>query len=281
MIISGLSIVLICVPILAVTVDGVVEPGEWAGANVIIIDPNESSVPDNYDVSQIMLEDGQRKLFISISVYGDHPALAAEGSYRPYLDFYFNLYAGGGPVHRMGITYNNGYGFPPDEMHLIRYDFNNRRWEDFGQVDYAIGTAVEVGIPWQMLPPRLISSGPIAVQGLFFLYNVAPGDANNDGTVDDCDLSLLLTNWNTIGGADWFSGDFNLDKCVDDSDLSILLSHFRYQAAGGCTYDIFDEGTIVARNDPLTEHTPEPITLIGVFMGLLGVAGYIRKRRRA
>ena len=267
------------VPAQGVTVDGMISSGEWADANVIIADPNEPGVADNYDIKSIYMKDGENNLFVGLSVWGDHPALAASESPRPYLNFYFNLYADGGPVYRLGLTYNDGYGFDPGGMHLVQYD--GGWWKDLGQPAFAINSAVEVAIPWSMLPEELTSGGPIAVQDLFFLYNVVPGDANNDGSVDGSDLSLLLTNWNSVGGAGWFNGDFNLDGCVDGSDLSILLSHFGYSAPGGAQYDIFDAGTEVQRNDPLTKHTPEPLTILAVFTGIAGLAGYIRRRRMA
>ncbi len=50
------------------------------------------------------------------------------------------------------------------------------------------------------------------------------GDANNDGTVDDCDLSVLLANWGRTQHVTWYEGDFNGDGKVDDADLSRLLS---------------------------------------------------------
>ncbi len=51
------------------------------------------------------------------------------------------------------------------------------------------------------------------------------GDANGDGTVDDRDLSVLLSHWgDTYVG--WISGDLTGDWAVDDRDLSRLLSHW-------------------------------------------------------
>jgi len=94
------------------------------------------------------------------------------------------------------------------------------------------------------------------------------------------DLGILAGNYGTIGYASWSNADFNLDRSVNVADLGILAGHYGFHAAGGALYDIFDENTMIDRNLPLTKHAPEPITLIGVFMGLLGVAGYIRKRRR-
>ncbi len=271
----------LAVPVWAITVDGVIDsyPYEWANANVVIYDPDESDVPDNYDLEHIKMTDGENSLYVSITVHGDKIALAP----GDYLNFYFNLYSGGGRPYRLGLTYNDGYGFDSGGMHLIQYKDSEQystgmNWKDLGEPEYAIDKAVEVRIPWTMLPAELTSGGAIAVQVLFFLYNVAPGDANNDGSVDGSDLNLLLTNWNSIGGADWFHGDFNLDKCVDGSDLNILLSHFGYQATDGSLHDIFDESTEVQRNLPLTKHTPEPLTMLAVGMGIAGLAGYVRRR---
>jgi hypothetical protein len=261
----------------AVTVDGIISSGEWNGANVVITDSNEAAVSDNYDVQRIMMEDGEHSLYVAVSVYGDHPALAAEGSIRPYLNFYFNLSSGEAAPHRFGLTYNDGYGFPPGSMHLVEYGSG---WRDLGAVPFSIGQAVEASIPWTMLPASLTAAGPIAVQGLFFLYNVAPGDANADGQVDIGDLGILNSNYGRIG-ATWAMGDFNLDGVVDIGDLGILNSHYGYQAAGGTECDMFDAAATVDRNLPLTNHAPEPLTILGIFAGVCGLGGYLRRRKAA
>ncbi len=262
-----------------ITVDGKITPyDEWSGANVVISDQNEPDLPDNYDVKHIMMDDGNNSLYVVVTVYGDKIGLAAAGADNPYLNFYFNLYSGGGPAHRFGLTYNDGYGLGSDKMHLIQYD---NGWKDLGEVDFAIDEAVEVAIPWSTLPPELIAGPSIAVQNLFFLYNVAPGDANADGAVGVGDLGILASNYGTVGEAQWATGDFNLDACVGVGDLGILASHYGYQAPEGCLYDIFDENTKILNNDPLTKHTPEPLTVLAVGMGIAGLAGYIRKRKLA
>ena len=50
------------------------------------------------------------------------------------------------------------------------------------------------------------------------------GDANEDGVVDDADLSLLLANWGQNVG--WELGDFDGDNVVTDADLSLLLANW-------------------------------------------------------
>lgn len=259
-----------------VTVDGRIGPGEWAGAEVVITDPRESGMNADYDAHRIMMEDGAHQLYVAVTVYGDHPGLAAAGSSRPYLNFYFNLYAGGTAPYRFGLTYNDGYGFPSGQMHLVQYD--NNRWTDLGVPNFAIDQAVEVGIPWAMLSAELTAREPISVQDMFFLYNVAPGDANGDGAVNYLDLGMLAGHYRQFH-AEWSQGDFNLDGVVDYQDLGIFASHYRYQAPGGADYDIFDEWTMVDRNMPLTNHAPEPATVVGGIAGLAALACYLRKRR--
>ncbi|MCK4625511.1 MAG: PEP-CTERM sorting domain-containing protein [Phycisphaerae bacterium] len=263
------------VPAQGITVDGVIDPGEWTGANVVIYDPKD--VPDaDYDLEHIKLADGNNSLYVSITVRGDKIALAA----GDYLNFYFNLYSGGGQSYRFGLTHNDGYGFGSGEMHVVQYYDTGMRWEDLGEPEYAIDEAVEVRIPWTMLPAELTSGGAIAVQCLFFLYNVAPGDANNDGWVDIEDFGILRNNFG-LPGVGWAEGNFNLDGQVDLRDFFILKSHYGYHAPDGSLHDIFDEYTEVQRNLPLTKHTPEPLTMLGVFMGIAGLAGYVRKRKLA
>lgn len=48
-----------------------------------------------------------------------------------------------------------------------------------------------------------------------------PGDANNDGTVNIFDLSILLSKY----GTNYAQADFNKDSTVDGTDLSILLTN--------------------------------------------------------
>jgi len=62
----------------------------------------------------------------------------------------------------------------------------------------------------------------------------APGDANQDGVVDDDDLSLLLANWTGAGGAGgtWATGDFDGNGAVSDVDLSLLLANWGASEGG-------------------------------------------------
>ena len=83
-----------------------------------------------------------------------------------------------------------------------------------------------------------------------------PGDADEDGDVDDDDLSLLLANWGSeTAGCD--QGEFSDTPPVNDDDLSLLLANW---------------------TGPLSGAVPEPAT-----MTLLALTGpvLLRFRRKA
>ena len=50
-----------------------------------------------------------------------------------------------------------------------------------------------------------------------------PGDADENGVVDDIDLALLMENLDGPGG--WNKGDFNLDGRVGEADLRIFFEN--------------------------------------------------------
>jgi hypothetical protein len=52
-----------------------------------------------------------------------------------------------------------------------------------------------------------------------------PGDANDDGIVNDEDASILAAHWQQTGMS-WEHGDFNDDGIVNDEDASILAAHW-------------------------------------------------------
>jgi len=86
-----------------------------------------------------------------------------------------------------------------------------------------------------------------------------PGDANNDGKVDDLDATALATNWLKTGGALWSEGDFNGDGNVNDIDATILAANWQ---AG-----VSQEGSV-----------PEPTSLV-LLMCLVGLASLTGRRR--
>ncbi len=85
-----------------------------------------------------------------------------------------------------------------------------------------------------------------------------PGDANNDGVVDDLDAAELAANWQTLTGATWAMGDFNNDGAVDDIDATILATNWQTGAAGASV--------------------PEPSTIVALLA--LVLAGFAARGRR-
>ena len=59
-----------------------------------------------------------------------------------------------------------------------------------------------------------------------FRFNVLPGDANSDNTVNASDLAILGQHWKQSGQG-WAQSDFNGDGTVDASDLAILGDNWR------------------------------------------------------
>ena len=270
----GLVCLACCAWVGAASVDGQVLPGEWTTANVTVIDLEEPAISDNYDVHEVMMAEGPGRLYVAVTVYGDHPELAAAGSDAPYLNFYFNLRDRDDRLYRLGLSYNDGYGLAPGLMHLIQYEHH---WTDLGSVPFALGSALEVEIPTQMLPAQLLASTPIVVEAPFFLYNVAPGDVNNDGTVNYQDLGILAHNYGKTEGVSWPDGDLSLDGGIDYIDLGMLSSHYGYRAVGGAQYDMYDGAYGTGRNAPLFT-VPEPTTILAGLLATACLAGYLRKR---
>jgi len=258
----------------AVTVDGQITPGEWTEAWVIITDPNEPNISEDHDIHHIVMMADASRLYVGVSVYGDHIELGGSGPSSPYLSFYFTLSATDGQRYRFGLTHDAGLA--PGQVHLSRFAGG---WTDLGVVESSLGPAVEAAVPWSMLPAELTHSGPATVEDVFFLYNVAPGDANGDGAVDVSDIAVVANNFGAAGG--WVDGDFNLDGRVDVMDLSIVANRYGNRSPGGARYDMFDKDTVVhgLGAQPPSAPAPEPVTMLGVFLGVSGLAGYIRKRR--
>ncbi|WP_428389945.1 hypothetical protein [Mucisphaera sp.] len=103
-------------------------------------------------------------------------------------------------------------------------DFNNDALIDDTDIDL-LGLAIREAStdPVYELDGSLgLDAGDIAV--MLELAGTLPGDANLDGTVDLIDLSLLASNFQSLGG--WALGDANLDGTVNLVDLSLLATNF-------------------------------------------------------
>ena len=123
---------------------------------------------------------------------------------------------------------------------------------------------------------QLIGSGQNA--SLQFRYlgltPLNPGDATADGRVDGADLAV----WQRYYGASnatFFTADWNDDGRVDGGDLALWQQNYR---PSGTTDFPYSPGDYVAAGGA---HMPEPMTMLGLFLGLGSVGAYIRKRRMA
>ena len=65
------------------------------------------------------------------------------------------------------------------------------------------------------------------IYGFSLLGLAMPGDANNDGKVNDADAAILADNWQSGPEATWSRGDFNDDGYVDALDATILASNWQ------------------------------------------------------
>ena len=86
-----------------------------------------------------------------------------------------------------------------------------------------------------------------------------PGDANDDGRVDDADATLLASNWQTLTGATWAMGDFNEDKAVNDIDATMLAANWQ---------------------NGVSDAVPEPGALTLLTIGGLTLLGLGARRRK-
>ncbi len=85
---------------------------------------------------------------------------------------------------------------------------------------------------WQSTSPTSAGGAYIiTLEGAYFVSNQGcdtgpscEGDVNNDGTVDDADLLIVLFNFGQFGFN--IPGDVNNDGTVDDADLLIVLFNF-------------------------------------------------------
>ena len=77
-----------------------------------------------------------------------------------------------------------------------------------------------------------LSGNGVAGGDFDFRFNVLPGDAAQDGTVDGYALSQILVNYNSSGKT-WADGDFNGDGIVDGYDLVVLLVNYNQTLPSG------------------------------------------------
>jgi hypothetical protein len=104
-----------------------------------------------------------------------------------------------------------------------------------------------------------------------------PGDANANGVVNFADYQALERGFGRPD-ATWASGDFNEDGVVSFADFKILYDNMGLRADG--TYSPTaeaDRAALAGLAGAFGAEVPEPG---GVVLGVLGVGGVVRRRRR-
>jgi hypothetical protein len=61
---------------------------------------------------------------------------------------------------------------------------------------------------------------------LTLVFFVLAGDANHDGTVDNTDVTALVTHWHSTG-VSFSQGDFNYDHVVNDFDVDSIAHNWQ------------------------------------------------------
>ena len=144
------------------------------------------------------------------------------------------------------------------ETGVVRYDIN---WHESG----ANVLGVIYGVAVDSVSDRVYVAQNNVINGdshvlVFKSATFQPGDANQDGRVDDEDAAILAENWLTTNSPTWQQGDFNEDGRVDDTDAAMMAANWMNTLGGASC-------------------VPEPGVLAILASGLLGLPVYLRRRR--
>ena len=107
-----------------------------------------------------------------------------------------------------------------------------------------------------VLPGNARADDSGGANDLTTLTQFLPGDANEDGTVNNADLTIVLENYNQSGKS-WTDGDFIGTGTVNGVDLNIVLSNFGKSS-----------------------EVPEPAGLALFGVGAVGLSAYLWRRSR-
>ena len=117
------------------------------------------------------------------------------------------------------ISWTRSYGA---EEYVIYYTLG--RWGPYQPVGIAITSEHELRLPpaARLTPCYRITArnrfGESPMSDLIPLTVPNPGDFNEDGTLDDADLNIILANFGT--NKTWADGDFDGDGAVTEFDVS-------------------------------------------------------------
>lgn len=139
-------------------------------------------------------------------------------------------------VMRTFSPYLEYYEVDPDSMRVLSYDMSLTRFEQLATVE-DVPSGSDVSCLWQDLEPDARyawyavahnAMGAATSDTWSFSPEICQlnGDLNCDCVVNLEDLAMLLGNYGTTAGANYFDGDFNGDGAVDLADLAELLMRY-------------------------------------------------------
>jgi len=157
------------------------------------------------------------------------------------------------------IQSNNEWYVAGLSAYVERLDATHFRNASFGYLDPDVNQAIRVSS----------YSSFILDDSHYQSWDVAPGDANWDGMVDNDDLDILKTYFGTTllesGMTWWAQGDFNSDLRVDFADYSILARNFSPGEPMGSL---------------VVGAVPEPATVVILLLGSGAMLARARRLRR-
>ena len=155
----------------------------------------------------------------------------------------------------------------------VNTDLNGQTGQPVNALTYQLGLDFDPGLGTNYLTFDPIN---VPVADHSFGTNATANGAGVEAG-DETTYATYLSTYNVV------QQSWNMEWFDDDVD-------YFFDAADAGTYDVylaaFDGQTEVARSAITVEvgggaAVPEPMTMAGVFMGIAGLAGYIRKRRMA
>lgn len=147
---------------------------------------------------------------------------------------------------------------------MLTTSYNGALWNtgQFTTVGGTAPTAVQLGWIDNGTAPNGTGAQNVTVMATL------RGDTNLDGSVNLGDLNTLISNFGT--GTTWAQGDFRYTGTTNLTDLNNLVANF------GKTAPISSAVVIAG---PGVSMVPEPLTLVLLAAGLIGLLAYAWRKR--